>query len=249
MLLRSALCLGALAVTHCFCYTSPCYVLLLDWVAGIILALMSAYLIVEIERAFRHAVVGLGCNRLKREVAAALRIHGIEEALRVCTHHSNSLLALGLRTALAEIKTARSIADEDLERAREGFSRVWGLELASLKRGTTLLKTIGQTAVLLGFMTAGFDTCTVLEYVPDTEGVYPGAFGYEGASALKFAVAGMLISLVAIWTYRFICFRIESAAAQADRSFLELAALYVEHRTAMEAMERIQRTGLQIWEQ
>jgi len=87
-------------------------------------------------------------------------------------------------------------------------------------------------------------TCTVLEYVPDTEGV---AFGYNGASALKFAVAGMLISLVAIWTRMFICFRIESAAAQADQSFVELAGLYAQHRTAIEGIERIQRSGLQIW--
>lgn len=87
-------------------------------------------------------------------------------------------------------------------------------------------------------------TCTVLEYVPDTEGV---AFGYDGASALKFAVAGMLISLVAIWTRKFICFRIESAAAQADQSFVELAGLYAQHRTAIEGIERIQRSGLQIW--
>src|SRR5262249_10979809 len=111
--------------------------------------------------------------------------------------------------------------------------------------GLTLLKTIGQTAVLLGFLAAVLDTCILADNICLLDWDYPADLGY--AVGAKFAITGMLISIVAIWTHRFICVRLESAAAEADRSFVELSQLYDWHRTAMDSFERIQSTGLQIW--
>jgi len=222
--------------------------MLLDRVAVILLALMSAYVIVAIARALKYAVAGLDPHRLKREVGEAIRLHGIEEAFRVCDHHRKSLLTVVIRTALAEIKKVPYTDRGAFERGRAAFSHVCALKTASFKRDTRALKTIGQTAVLLGVMTSVFDICAILDNISCAEGLYPDVFDNDVAPALRFAAAGMLISLIAIWTHRFIRFRIESAEAEADRSFLELSEEYTQHRSTLEGIERIQRTGLQIWE-
>jgi biopolymer transport protein ExbB/TolQ len=218
------------------------------WIIAAILGLMSVYLVLAIGRALRYAIADAESSRLHAEVTEALEIAGIDEAIRVCHLHKVSILARLTGATLCELKSLKTTTRQDVERAAVFCGRARAWEMAAIKRGMPLLKTICQTGALLGFLAAAVDMASAFDNLAELEGSSFVAFSYESGAAMRFAVAGMMISLVAIFTHKYIASRIERDALEAERSSHELINLCWRHRGAVRRMEKIRRAGLQIWE-
>lgn len=207
------------------------------WLArGVIIMLflmLIGTIVVSIERNF----VFNKRRKLSMDVAASvvapLTDGNVTDALLVVQNEDfeESYLASLLKAGLAELSTAPTAFG--ISNATRAVDKAIGEELAKLRRGMTILATVGSTAPFVGLFGTTFGVINAFDGMA-TEGSGLSAISAGISEALITTGVGIGVAVVGVWAFNYFNLRAEKVAdelASSKADFLDWAAKYVHAQT------------------
>jgi biopolymer transport protein ExbB len=151
------------------------------------------------------------------EFSQFLEEDNLTEAIRLAESYKKSHVAIVLGGALGEVKPL--IADgtvtvADINSAERAVERNMLLEITNLKRGLTVLATVGATAPFVGLLG------TTIGIVNSFTAM--GATGSGGLAAISAGISealiatafGLLVAIPAVWSYNYFTSKIDNLTAE-----------------------------------
>jgi biopolymer transport protein ExbB/TolQ len=213
------------------------------WGVVVILAAMSvASFAVVLERYRTLSRAVRSSRQVVADVAMLLKAGRLREAAAWC--HSDeaaaSHVARTIRAGLEEWLAGAECGDRPIDReaaaaaAKDAALQMATLEQSNLRRGLSLLATIGSTAPFVGLFGTTFGIIDAFKSVGVTGSTGFGAISTGIAEALVTTAFGLLVAVPAVWAYNYFANRVERMGCEMDRSSYELAAFLSRHadRTA-----------------
>jgi biopolymer transport protein ExbB/TolQ len=123
-------------------------------------------------------------------------------------------------------------AVEDPEQAifatREALRDAADQSLVELRRGLSVLATIGSTAPFVGLFGTTFGIIDAFALISITGSAGMGVISGSIAEALYTTALGLVVALPAVWAYNFALARVDSFAADLDRARHQLLAFLLK---------------------
>jgi biopolymer transport protein ExbB/biopolymer transport protein TolQ len=154
------------------------------------------------------------------DIPAALKIVGQEE-------FAPSYLAAILKSGLTEIQSASNAFG--IKNARRAVEKTMGEELSKLRRGMTILATIGSTAPFVGLFGTTFGVINAFDGMA-TEGSGLAAISAGISEALITTGVGIGVAVVGVWAFNFFNLKAEKIADEltsSEADFLDWAEKHV----------------------
>jgi biopolymer transport protein ExbB/TolQ len=173
-------------------------------------------------RSSREAVVDtavlLKAGRL-RDAAAACR------SAEAAHSHMARTLRAGLEEWLASTERNDGLIDREAAVAatKEAAFQMAALEQSNLRRGLSLLATIGSTAPFVGLFGTTFGIIDAFKSIGITGAGGIGAISTGIAEALVTTAFGLFVAVPAVWAYNYFAGRVERMSVEMERSGYELA--------------------------
>jgi biopolymer transport protein ExbB/TolQ len=194
-----------------------------------IMSIASFAVALERYRTYRRAVES--SRQVVRETASLLKAGRVRDAAARCRSseaqgsHLARTLSAGLEEWLASAEGRSGALEREAAVAsvKEATSQRAALEQSDLRRGLSLLATIGSTAPFVGLFGTTFGIIDAFKSIGLTGSGGIGAISTGIAEALVTTAFGLFVAVPAVWAYNYFAGRVERMGVEMDRSGYELA--------------------------
>jgi len=203
------------------------------WMArtvAIILFLESIWsLAVMIDRYLYFSAARKQSREFAPKVAGALKDSKLEEAIKIADRNKKSHLAEVVTAGLQEFRSsAGQPTDETIASAGRALERAEAIVHAKLKRGLSVLATIGATAPFVGLFGTVVGILHAFDAIATQKIAGIGAVAGGISEALVTTAFGLLVAVPAVMAFNYFTGRVEAFDVEMDNSSSELVDYFIK---------------------
>ena len=203
------------------------------WMArtvAIILFVESVWsLAVMIDRYLYFSAARKQSREFAPKVAGALKESKLEEAIKIADRNKKSHLAEVVTAGLQEFRASSGTAtDETIASAGRALERAEAIVHAKLKRGLSVLATIGSTAPFVGLFGTVLGIINAFRGIAGAKSTGLAAVAGGISEALVTTAVGLFVAVPAVWAYNYFAGKIESFDVEMDNSSSELIDYFIK---------------------
>jgi biopolymer transport protein ExbB/biopolymer transport protein TolQ len=197
---------------------------------AIILFIESIWsLAVMIDRALYFSAARKQSREFAPKVAGALKDTKLDEAIKIADRSKKSHLAEVVTAGLQEFKsTGGSATVENIASSQRALDRAEAIVHAKLKRGLTVLATIGSTAPFVGLFGTVVGILNAFQQIATQKTSGIGAVAGGISEALVTTAFGLLVAIPAVMAFNYFTARVESFDVEMDNSSSELVDYFIK---------------------
>ena len=167
------------------------------------------------------------------KVAGALKDSKLEEAIKIADRNKKSHLAEVVTAGLQEFRVSSGMATEEtIESSQRALERAEAIVHAKLKRGLSVLATIGSTAPFVGLFGTVVGILNAFKGIEQNKATGLSAVAGGIAEALVTTAFGLLVAVPAVWAYNYFTNKVEAFDVEMDNSSMELINYFILRRGA-----------------
>ena len=197
-----------------------------------ILGFMSIWsLSTAIQKAWSLSKAQKETIRFAPEFSQFLQEDNFTEAIKLAEGYKRSHVARVLGGALQEVKPLimdGSVTVADINTAERAVEREMLMEIVSLKRGLSILATVGSTAPFVGLLGTVFGIINAFTGMATSGSGGIGAISAGIAEALIATGFGLIVAIPAVWFYNYLTGRLEYFNVEMDNSSSELVDYFIK---------------------
>lgn len=188
-----------------------------------LVAMMIGSLFVGIERALAFNRARTQSMRLAAEIVKPLQQGNVSTALKLAKDEQYKASYLGalLCAGLAELDAR--LDRHGLENAGRAVSKAHAEEIAKMKRGMTILATVGSTAPFVGLFGTTFGVITAFQGMA-TAGSGLASISAGISEALITTGVGIGVAVIGVWMFNYFNFRADKVRDELDSSEADFLA-------------------------
>jgi len=198
----------------------------------VILFLMSAWSIgVMIDRLLAYSGARKQSRLFAPAVAGALREGKLDEAIKIADRYKKSHLAKVVVAGLQEFRAhqiSSEIPGEDIAASKRALERAGAIVHAELKRGVSMLATVGSTAPFVGLFGTVVGIINAFKGISTEKSTGLGAVAGGISEALVTTAVGLFVAIPAVWMFNFFTNKIEAFDVEMDNSSSELIDYFLK---------------------
>jgi biopolymer transport protein ExbB/TolQ len=203
------------------------------WMAravAIILFIESVWsLAVMIDRYLYFSAARKQSREFAPKVAGALKDSKLEEAIKIADRNKKSHLAEVVTAGLQEFRaSAGQPTDETIASAGRALERAEAIVHAKLKRGLSVLATIGATAPFVGLFGTVIGILHAFDAIATQKSPGIGAVAGGISEALVTTAFGLLVAVPAVMAFNYFTGRVEAFDVEMDNSSSELVDYFIK---------------------
>jgi len=203
------------------------------WMArtvAIILFVESVWsLAVMIDRYLYFSAARKQSREFAPKVAGALKESKLEEAIKIADRNKKSHLAEVVTAGLQEFRASSGTAtDETIASAGRALERAEAIVHAKLKRGLSVLATIGATAPFVGLFGTVVGILHAFDAIATQKIAGIGAVAGGISEALVTTAFGLLVAVPAVMAFNYFTGRVEAFDVEMDNSSSELVDYFIK---------------------
>jgi biopolymer transport protein ExbB/biopolymer transport protein TolQ len=163
------------------------------------------------------------------KVAGALKDSKLEEAIKIADRNKKSHLAEVVTAGLQEFRSSGGTATEDsIASSGRALERAEAIVHAKLKKGLSVLATIGATAPFVGLFGTVVGILNAFQQIAHSKssGIATVAGGIS--EALVTTAFGLLVAIPAVMAFNYFTGRVESFDVEMDNSSSELIDYFIK---------------------
>jgi biopolymer transport protein ExbB len=208
-------------------------------VVVIILFFLSAWSIgIMIDRYLAHSGARKQSRAFAPAVAGALREGKLDEAIKIADRHKKSHLAKVVVAGLQEFRAHQmsgDISGEEIEASRRALERAAAIVHAELKRGISVLATIGATAPFVGLFGTVVGIINAFKGISTEKSTGLGAVAGGISEALVATAIGLFVAIPAVWAYNYFTEKVQAFDVEMDNSSSELIDYFIKRSQSARA--------------
>jgi biopolymer transport protein ExbB/biopolymer transport protein TolQ len=186
-------------------------------------------LAVMIDRALYFSAARKQSREFAPKVAGALKESKLEEAIKIADRNKKSHLAEVVTAGLQEFRASAGIANEEtIASAGRALERAEAIVHAKLKRGLTVLATIGATAPFVGLFGTVVGILHAFQQIATQKIAGIGAVAGGISEALVTTAFGLLVAIPAVMAFNYFTGRVEAFDVEMDNSSSELVDYFIK---------------------
>jgi biopolymer transport protein ExbB/biopolymer transport protein TolQ len=163
------------------------------------------------------------------KVAGALKDSKLEEAIKIADRNKKSHLAEVVTAGLQEFRaSAGQPTEETIESSGRALERAEAIVHAKLKRGLSVLATIGATAPFVGLLGTVIGILHAFQQIATQKTSGIGAVAGGISEALVTTAFGLLVAIPAVMAFNYFTGRVESFDVEMDNSSSELIDYFIK---------------------
>ena len=193
-----------------------------------VLAIMSIYsLTIVFTKAVMFSKSAKATRKFMPEFSRAIQEEQLEQAIKLAETHKKSHVARVLGEALSEVKPLlrdrATITSADINSAERAVERQMLLTLSELRRGLSVLATVGATAPFVGLLGTTMGLVTAFVGMA-AQGASGGLAGISAgiAEALITTAFGLIVAIPAVWAFNYFTTKLEYFTAEMTFTSKEL---------------------------
>jgi biopolymer transport protein ExbB/biopolymer transport protein TolQ len=203
------------------------------WMArtvAIILFIESVWsLAVMIDRYLYFTAARKQSREFAPKVAGALKDSKLEEAIKIADRNKKSHLAEVVTAGLQEFRSsAGQPNDETIASAGRALERAEAIVHAKLKRGLSVLATIGASAPFVGLFGTVVGILHAFDAIATQKIAGIGAVAGGISEALVTTAFGLLVAVPAVMAFNYLTGRVEAFDVEMDNSSSELIDYFIK---------------------
>ena len=203
------------------------------WMArtvAIVLFIESVWsLAVMIDRYLYFSAARKQSREFAPKVAGALKDSKLEEAIKIADRNKKSHLAEVVTAGLQEFRASSGQAtDETIASAGRALERAEAIVHAKLKRGLSVLATIGSTAPFVGLFGTVVGILHAFDAIATQKTSGIGAVAGGISEALVTTAFGLFVAIPAVWLFNYFTNRVEAFDVEMDNSSSELVDYFIK---------------------
>jgi biopolymer transport protein ExbB/biopolymer transport protein TolQ len=205
----------------------------MGWLArsvAIVLFIESVWsLAVMIDRYLYFSAARKQSREFAPKVAGALKENKLEEAIKIADRSKKSHLAEVVTSGLQEFRISAGAATaETIESSSRALERAEAIVHAKLKRGLSVLATIGATAPFVGLFGTVVGILHAFQQIATQKTSGIGAVAGGIAEALVTTAFGLLVAIPAVMAFNYFTGRVEAFDVEMDNSSSELIDYFIK---------------------
>jgi biopolymer transport protein ExbB/biopolymer transport protein TolQ len=186
-------------------------------------------LAVMIDRALYFSAARKQSREFAPKVAGALKDAKLDEAIKIADRSKKSHLAEVVTAGLQEFKSSGGVATaENIASSGRALDRAEAIVHAKLKRGLTVLATIGSTAPFVGLFGTVVGILNAFQQIATQKTSGIGAVAGGISEALVTTAFGLLVAIPAVMAFNYFTARVESFDVEMDNSSSELVDYFIK---------------------
>jgi biopolymer transport protein ExbB/biopolymer transport protein TolQ len=203
------------------------------WMArsvAILLFIESVWsLAVMIDRYLYFSAARKQSREFAPKVAGALKENKLEEAIKIADRSKKSHLAEVVTSGLQEFRiSAGAATPEAIESSSRALERAEAIVHAKLKRGLSVLATIGSTAPFVGLFGTVVGILHAFQQIATQKTSGIGAVAGGISEALVTTAFGLLVAIPAVMAFNYFTGRVEAFDVEMDNSSSELIDYFIK---------------------
>jgi len=204
---------------------------------AVVLFIMSFWSIgIAIERIYTYSQARNQSKLFAPQVAKHLKDGRLKEAIALASSkdYRYSHLAKVVGAGLQEYQYQKEAGltgnrDETVDTVRRAIQRATALTAADLKKGVSVLATVGSTAPFVGLLGTVIGVINAFVGIASTGSGGIGAVSAGIAEALIETALGLFVAIPAVWFYNYLTGRIEHFNVEMDNSSSELVDWFIKN--------------------
>ena len=204
---------------------------------AVILFIMSFMSIgIAIERIYTFGKATGQSKLFAPQVAKHLKDGRLKEAIALAGSkdyryiHLAKVVLSGLQEFQFQNENGATNRDDVLDAARRAIQRASALTTSDLKKGVSLLATIGSTAPFVGLLGTVVGVINAFVGIASTGSGGIGAVSAGIAEALVETALGLFVAIPAVWFYNYLTGRLEYFNVEMDNSSSELVDYFISKK-------------------
>jgi biopolymer transport protein ExbB/biopolymer transport protein TolQ len=161
------------------------------------------------------------------KVAGALKDGKLEEAIKIADRNKKSHLAEVVTAGLQEFRSSGA-NETSIESSGRALERAEAIVHAKLKRGLSVLATIGATAPFVGLFGTVVGILNAFQQIATQKTSGIGAVAGGISEALVTTAFGLLVAIPAVMAFNYFTGRVESFDVEMDNSSSELVDYFIK---------------------
>jgi biopolymer transport protein ExbB len=198
----------------------------------IVLFIMLAWSIaVMIDRYLAYQAARKQSRLFAPAVAGALKEGKIDEAIAIAEQNKRSHLAKVVTAGLQEFQAHQSSAEisgDEIDASKRALERASAIVHAELKRGVSVLATVGATAPFVGLFGTVLGIIHAFVGISATSMTGLGAVAGGIAEALVTTAIGLIVAIPSVWVYNYFSGKLEAFDVEMDNSSSELVDYFLK---------------------
>jgi biopolymer transport protein ExbB/biopolymer transport protein TolQ len=163
------------------------------------------------------------------KVAGALKDGKLDEAIKIADRNKKSHLAEVVTAGLQEFRaSAGAPTEQAIESSHRALDRAEAIVHAKLKRGLSVLATIGSTAPFVGLLGTVIGILNAFNAIATQKTSGIGAVAGGISEALVTTAFGLLVAIPAVMAFNYFTGRVESFDVEMDNSSSELVDYFIK---------------------
>ena len=186
-------------------------------------------LAVMIDRYIYFTAARKQSREFAQKVAGALKNANLAEAIKIADRSKKSHLAEVVTAGLQEFNASAGAATEDtIASSGRALERAEAIVHAKLKRGLSVLATIGATAPFVGLFGTVCGILNAFQQIATQKTSGIGAVAGGISEALVTTAFGLLVAIPAVMAFNYFTGRVESFDVEMDNSSSELVDYFIK---------------------
>ncbi len=186
-------------------------------------------LAVMIDRALYFSAARKQSREFAPKVAGALKDSKLEEAIKIADRNKKSHLAEVVTAGLQEFRASSGQPDEKtIESSGRALERAEAIVHAKLKRGLSVLATIGATAPFVGLLGTVIGILHAFQQIATQKIAGIGAVAGGISEALVTTAFGLFVAIPAVMMFNYFTGRVENFDVEMDNSSSELVDYFIK---------------------
>jgi biopolymer transport protein ExbB/TolQ len=161
------------------------------------------------------------------KVAGALKNANLEEAIKIADRSKKSHLAEVVTAGLQEFSSGGA-SEASIESAGRALDRTEAIVHAKLKRGLSVLATIGATAPFVGLFGTVVGILNAFQQIATQKTSGIGAVAGGISEALVTTAFGLLVAIPSVMCFNYFTGRVEAFDVEMDNSSSELVDYFIK---------------------
>ena len=163
------------------------------------------------------------------KVAGALKDSKLEEAIRIADRNKKSHLAEVVTAGLQEFRASAGLpTEETIASSGRALERAEAIVHSKLKRGLSVLATIGATAPFVGLLGTVIGILHAFQQIATQKTSGIGAVAGGISEALVTTAFGLFVAIPAVMAFNYFTGRVESFDVEMDNSSSELIDYFIK---------------------
>jgi biopolymer transport protein ExbB len=202
----------------------------------IMLLVMSVVSVwIAADRFWAYRLAARASRRFAPEGARLMRLGRVRDAQAAAASAARTaplarMVAAGLEEWQQRLGESQAVddAEEAIFATREALRDSAEQSLVELRRGLSVLATVGSTAPFVGLFGTTFGIIEAFAMISATGSTGMGVISGAIAEALYTTALGLIVALPAIWAYNFALARVDAFSADLDRARHQLLAFLLK---------------------